>query len=278
MATSALTHDAGLCIICWDHDPPPIQSGCACRSDTGLAHATCLIEKAVSQQPHRGYEVWSKCQTCKQSFLGSMQTALGEAWWSRVVDQAEESDERLAAARNLAQCRQSQGKHAEAERIFREVLGVHRRVLGEEHLMSLDTAACVALSLWYQAKHADAERINREVLGVYRRVLGEEHPRTLNSAHNLAGSLSGQAKHAEAARIQRKVLAVYKRVLGEEHPDTLRGANNLAFSLSDQGEHAQAERIHREVLGVQRRVLGEEHPDTLQSANNLASTLSDLEQ
>jgi hypothetical protein len=45
------------CIICLDSDPPPIQSGCACRSDTGLAHVDCLIQKAVSQQAHRGFTV-----------------------------------------------------------------------------------------------------------------------------------------------------------------------------------------------------------------------------
>ena len=54
-----------VCIICLDSDPPPIQSGCACRSDTGLAHLGCLIEKAVTQQAHRGYKVWWECQTCK---------------------------------------------------------------------------------------------------------------------------------------------------------------------------------------------------------------------
>jgi hypothetical protein len=30
-----------VCILCLDSDPPPIQSGCACRSDTGLAHLGC---------------------------------------------------------------------------------------------------------------------------------------------------------------------------------------------------------------------------------------------
>ena len=52
------------CVVCLDSYPPPIQSGCACRSDTGLAHVGCLIEKAVAQQPHRGNAVWWKCQTC----------------------------------------------------------------------------------------------------------------------------------------------------------------------------------------------------------------------
>jgi len=47
-----------VCIVCLDSDPPPIQSGCACRSDTGLAHVGCAIDKAVAQQKHRGNSVW----------------------------------------------------------------------------------------------------------------------------------------------------------------------------------------------------------------------------
>ena len=33
--------DGGACIICLDTSPPPIQSGCACRGDSGLAHIAC---------------------------------------------------------------------------------------------------------------------------------------------------------------------------------------------------------------------------------------------
>jgi tetratricopeptide (TPR) repeat protein len=278
-ATEALER---VCIICLDSNPPPIQSGCACRSDSGLAHVACLIEKAVSQQQqHRGGKAWWECQTCGQRFTGTMQTELGEALWSRVCDQAEDSGERLAAAGILAACRLTQGKYVEAERIEREVLRVQRRMFGEEHLETLNTAARVALSIMHQAhksrstgKFADAERINREVLGAYRRILGNEHPTTLTSAINLALSLSGQGKHCEAEPIHRDVLGATRRVFGEEHLETQTAASSLALSLSEQGKYADAERIYREVLAIRRRVLGENHPETMKSAYNLALSLS----
>ena len=140
MSASAGLEAECVCIICLDSDPPPIQSGCACRSDSGLAHLHCLIEKAVSQQAHRGFGVWWECQTCGQAYTGAMLTGLGEAWWSRVCDQAEESAERLCAAHNLGACRLCDGKYAEAERIQREALGARRRVLGEEHPATLASA------------------------------------------------------------------------------------------------------------------------------------------
>jgi hypothetical protein len=66
------------------------------------------------------------------------------------------------------------------------VLGVSKRVLGQEHPGTLLSAGNLAAFLAYQGKYADAERIEREVLGVKRRVLGEEHPSTLKSSSNLA--------------------------------------------------------------------------------------------
>jgi hypothetical protein len=39
---------AGACIICLSNgDPLPIQSGCACRGDAGLAHVECRAEAAA---------------------------------------------------------------------------------------------------------------------------------------------------------------------------------------------------------------------------------------
>jgi hypothetical protein len=263
----------GTCYICYESQPPPIQSGCACRDEAGFVHIECMVQVAVSQVGHRGNVGWKKCHTCKQDFTGAMRTGLAEAWWARVRDAAEESAERLSAAYNLGQALYGDGKYGEAERMFREVHGIRMRVLGPEHPETLGCAHEIALCLSRQGKHAKAEQINREVLAVEKRVLGPEHPSTLTSANNLAGSLSGQGKDAAAEQIRREVLAVQKRVLGPEHPSTLTSAANLAGSLSDQGKHAEAEQIYREVLAVEKRVLGPEHPDALTVAYYLAITL-----
>ena len=90
------------CIICYETTPPPIQSGCACRDDSGLAHTDCIVKVAASQAAHRGTIAWRQCQTCKQDFTGAMQIGLAEALrsWSR--DKAEDSDERMVASQNVA--------------------------------------------------------------------------------------------------------------------------------------------------------------------------------
>ena len=220
--------DGGACIICLDTSPPPIQSGCACRGDSGLAHVACLARAAASQQAQRGSVAWRQCQTCKQDYTGAMQTGLAEAWRSRVAGQAAESDERLAAENYLAMSLVPQGNAVEAEPMFRRLHEVMMRVHGAEDPETLTTANNLAESLSYQGKYADAERIQREVLEVRKRVLGAEHPDTLTTASNLAESLSYQGKYVDPERIHREVHGARKRVLGPEHPQTLTSAHTLA--------------------------------------------------
>ena len=118
-AKEPMAADGGACIICLETSPPPIQSGCACRGDSGLAHIACLVQAAASQQAQRGSDVWQQCQTCKQDYTGAMQTGLAEAWRSRVAGQAAENTERLLAENNLAVSLLDQGKYAEAEPMLR---------------------------------------------------------------------------------------------------------------------------------------------------------------
>ena len=78
-----------------------------------------------------------------------------------------------------------QGKHADAERIEREVLGARRRVLGEEHPDTLKSAGNLALSLLRQRKHVEAEEMFQATHQAQQRVLGSAHRDTLATAEFL---------------------------------------------------------------------------------------------
>jgi hypothetical protein len=292
------------CFICYESDPSPIQSGCACRDDGGLAHVDCLAQVAISrcgaqaapaagapsascaagapasELSHRGdgWAAWRQCQTCKQAFTGAMQMGLAEILWSRMRDEPQESSQRRGAAFHLAVALSGKGMHAKAEqikaeRIFREAHAIESRVRGSEHPGTLTIAGNLALCLLGQGQNENAEHILREVHAVEMRLLGPEHPDTLSTASNLATSLDRQRKHAQSEPINCEVHAMRVRVLGREHPDTLTSAGNLAQNLECQGKHEKAEQIQREVHGIEMRVLGPEHPNTLLSAENLAKCL-----
>ncbi len=96
-----------------------------------------------------------------------------------------EHPDTLTSANNLALSLVDQGKHADAERIQREVLGVHKRVLGAEHPGTLSSANNLALSLANQGKYAEAEQMLLATHSSLQRVLGPAHPNTLQVARNL---------------------------------------------------------------------------------------------
>ena len=101
----------------------------------------------------------------------------------------------------------------------REVLAVQKRVLGDEHPDTLDTAGNLAVSCCEQGKHAEAEaHAARGACGAEAGA-GRRAPR--HARHSRATwhfRAASKGKHAEAEALQREVLAVQKRVLGDEHP------------------------------------------------------------
>lgn len=184
-----------------------------------------------------------------------------------------EHPETLITRHYIARALSAQGRSAEAEREYRELIPLNERILGPEHPDTLRSRNNLANALNSQGKHAEAEQENRAVLALKERVLGPDHPTTLNSRSNLASSLYGQGKYAEAEREHRTCADDRARVLGPEHPDTLSSRMGVASSLNAQRKYAEAEQEHRAVLALKERVLGTDHPSTLSSRNNLAVSL-----
>ena len=221
------------CVICYgEDDPPPIQSGCGCRAETGLAHVACRVRAAE----HQGVSstAWWQCPTCRQSFTGQMNCEMAVELWERARDLPEDDASRLSAAQGLAHAFSGQGKYAQAEALLREVLAIAKRLCGENHPNTLLTAGNVALSLSNQGKYADAEALFRDTVYRQRCVLGAAHPSALTTSANFADCLAHAGKLADAEAACRDVLTASKRVKGDDHPDTLMAAGNLASYLSRQ--------------------------------------------
>jgi len=253
------------CTICLQSKPPPVQSGCACRSDSGLAHLACLVKYAVFKQAEGGTELWTYCQTCKQEFTGATRLGLAEAWWSRVCREPDENPARLLAAQNLASCCLDVARYADAEKLSLELYGVLRRTLGDDHRQTMASAYNLANALSFRGKLADAVQLHLTWHQVRRNTLGEDHPDTLISAWLLASFWAAQGHFASASDLYHQVLSAARRVHGNHDPMTLRTASTgtYALALSKQGRSTESEKLLRELLSIQTRtrVLGSEHPE-----------------
>ena len=109
----------------------------------------------------------------------------------------------LTTVCNLPSSLQYQGKHAEAERIEREVVDASRRVLGEEHPDARISAYNLARPLWDQGKHVQAEEMLQTALQDQQHALGSAHPA-------LRGTLSLSLQRAFCP-LQRAALTVAAR-------------------------------------------------------------------
>jgi hypothetical protein len=269
------TKGASVCTICLDvGDPPPIQSGCACRGDAGLAHIGCRAEAAAHKVRSSGEtRGWQNCVTCGLSFTGQMGLGLAEVWWSAVKGFDEKNDERQSAGNILAQAFDRQGRHAECEEMCRELRAVQRRKPGSDSSTAMNTAHMLGNALYAQGKYVEAELVYREVLSKRREHLGGEHPNTLALLVSLGNVLLAQGKLDDALAAYRNVRTVQERVLGAEHLNTLTTTRNIAMTLQHQSKHQEAEVLFRDVIGVQQRVLGPEHPDTLITRRSLCAVL-----
>jgi tetratricopeptide (TPR) repeat protein len=270
----------GTCIICLsDERPWPIQSGCACRGDAGLAHVECRAEAAHHMESSGAYHGWSVCGTCGQAFTGVMQLKLACAWMmltaGRFPPHGVLDVEWLAVLAASTACAGvallQASEYDGAVSLLRDAVDMHRIMLVDpENQQRLSASTNLACALFKQGEIAEAETMSRETLEVQRRVLGSEHRDTLSAMINLGAVLQFRGKNGEAEAMFREVLAVGMQVLGPEHPAMLAATMNLARTLAEQGKHVEAEKMYRETLAIQRRVLGPDHPSTKQTAANLA--------
>jgi hypothetical protein len=265
---------ASVCTICLDAgDPPPIQSGCGCRGDAGLAHVGCRAEAAAHKSRSGDFNRYLSCVTCGQGFTGQMDMGLAEAWCGVVQDFDEEDEERQAAGTNLATAFAQMGRFAESVAKCREVRAVQRRMSGPDSLIAMRTALSLGTALCNQGKYTEAEVVLHEVLPKMQKKLGAEHPHTLTALMTLGNAFSVQGKLDDALAAYQDVRSIQQRVLGAEHASTLGTTMNMASTLGRQSKFQEAEVLLRELLEVQQRVLGAEHPSTLTTRYNLCVEL-----
>ena len=273
--------DEAHCLMCLDRGDTadPLLRGCACRGSSGWTHVGCLIKMAeaapAQPAPPARFAPWDGCSTCNQAFTGLVQLQLAIALWAKYARLLETHEDRISAAVVYAAALSSAGEHAEATRIFRGILDVHTRMLGPDHLSTLDCATNLGSSLVRLGECAEAVVLPRTALTVRTRTAGADEQGALTTEGLLVNALLDLEEYAEAEVLGRVTLEKRRRIYSRDNRETLMSSGNLASSLSGQGKFAAAVDIQREVLVSTTRLLGAEHEHTLISASNMAVSLSE---
>ena len=281
--------EQGRCTICLESAPVvPIQRGCACRGDAGLAHIQCMIDLAeyrdkngpVTEMPGLA---WIMCLVCKSHFTGAMKHALARAWSERSLHLPTDHLMHVWSDQHLIECAYTAGNYAEAETMARSMLDRNRTDLGETHPITLYTKTMLGNSLSCLERYKEAEKVQREVLAATSIVSGPRDRVTASQMSSLSNTLAKQRKFPEALRLAKEAVAILRATgatgtVGAEDRDRekmfLTSASGLAHLFLEQGDSDGARTLYSEVLSMQSRILGPDHPETLSTKANLAATMS----
>jgi hypothetical protein len=227
----------------------------------GMKHRRMLLNGMVRCI---GSYIWSRAEPRAQQLAAD---ALARA--SCLADEHEPVYQRL---RHLyAWSLREQGRLAEAEVLFREVLAEQMRMPGGPMRGdTLRTRHDLAWTVGRQGGWAIAEEQFRDVLRLrrQRRQQRGEHgddPDILHTRCMLCWSIGKQGRWVEAERGYRQLTADRAAVLGSCHADTLDTRENVGKSLVWQGNWAAAGVEWSELAALRIATLGDRNADTLRT-------------
>ena len=176
------------------------------------------------------------------------------------------------AMQDLASLFEKRGDVEQAERLYRDALGIERRLGGQDTATAalLDDVARVRQE---QGDLVQSEQLQREALDIRRRLLGDHHADVAASLNNLAVVYGQRGEYAVAESLHREALSVIREARGSDDAEVAQALSTVAGILSYQKKFVAADSFFLPALAVRRRVLGVEHPDYAWTVLSYATSL-----
>lgn len=192
---------------------------------------------------------------------------------TRSLNKREEHTHKRAGEKAVAL--QDKNKPEEAVVLLRENLNLSTRVLGLDHLTTINDQESLSDCLSELGEYAEAVSLDRRTLRTRERIDPAARD-TLDTQHSLANNLTRLGKYEKAITLHRKTLASREAALGLYHNDTTETRQSLAASLHENGQYQEATALNREVLKSRLRRLKPDDYDLIACRHNLAANLHAL--
>jgi eukaryotic-like serine/threonine-protein kinase len=163
----------------------------------------------------------------------------------------------------------SLGLYADAERLQRQALELHRTLLGDTDEVTQQDVAQLTFLLHQAGRSQEAVTLATPALAFDKEAFGEDHPVTRRTKRALGSAYVGLGRLEEAEPLFTELVETETRLLGADHEDTLKSLNNLAVLYHAQKRVDEALELDERVLSLRRRRLGDDHPLTIGSINNV---------
>ena len=200
------------------------------------AEAEELLRESVEDLPERARAgVYNDLATAdiRQNRLGE-----AEVWASQAVALARElfpaGHAMLAISlNNLAQILRFEGRYLEAEKDYREAIGIWQRASGAQNPDAAKGFMNLAALYHERGREAGAEDLYRQAAAIFEASYGKGQLLTLVARNELGEVLRAQHRYSESERLSRETLGPLESSLGEHDSRVIRALTNYARLLED---------------------------------------------
>jgi Tetratricopeptide repeat len=120
---------------------------------------------------------------------------------------------------NLASIYADRGRRTEAEELNTKLIEIRKRILGQEHPVTLTSMTNFARSDWSQGRLKETEELQMQVVEIEGRTLGRENLFTLRIMSSLAMIWKKQGHNNKVLELMAEVVELSNRKLDLSHPD-----------------------------------------------------------
>jgi eukaryotic-like serine/threonine-protein kinase len=214
-------------------------------------------------------------RTIARTYHGLASWEKAERQWRAALDAAHrrhgpESSEYFAALSQVAHILRHRGRvDVDTLAMAKSASDGLARVLGPDHLDTLDSRNELALAYQEAGRMAEAITLHEATLKLFESKLGPDNPDTLLVRNNLGAAYLYAGRTADAVTLHEATLKLFESKLGPNHPGTLLSRHNVGVAYLQAGRTADAITVLEATLKLRVPHLGPDHPDTLQSRVNL---------
>jgi tetratricopeptide (TPR) repeat protein len=199
-----------------------------------------------------------------------------EALDMAIAADGRESEQTADCMNNLALTLQGVGQFPQAERMFREMMQIQRRVMPPLHPDVLGDKFNLALLLYAVGHYSAAETLMRELVPQRRAVLGKDHPSVGYTLNGLASVLTSLGKFDEAEQLLNEAGVILRNKLPPNHFRIGNVERDLGRLATARGDYARAEPHFQTAVDIYSKALGDTNLTLYRVHSLMAAALLDM--
>ncbi len=158
----------------------------------------------------------------------------------------------------------------EAVKLFEEVYSYKSKLLGENHIGTLNTLDKLSTIYWYLDEHKLQFETLKKIYECQRVVFGSNDTRTLRTLELMADTLyvvGGEYK--EEIKLVEEIYDMRCEIYGEKHPDSIIALRRVAKTYDDYNNFDTAVFLYDKIFSLSSEVFGNDSMDVILSLEDL---------